>query len=55
MKTIKIIRLSIQAALMVASVISYANSDYNRAIYDLLLVIIMSVVLIENKSDNENK
>jgi hypothetical protein len=50
----KIINILFQALLLTSSIYSYCVSNYNKAIYDLLLVIFISLVSIESNT-NKNK
>jgi hypothetical protein len=54
MRTIKIINILFQALLLTSSIYHYCISNYNRAIYDLLLVIFISLISIESNT-NKNK
>lgn len=55
MKTIKIINILFQALLLTSSIYSYCTSNYNKAIYDLLLVIFISLISIDANTNNQNK
>ena len=55
MKIIKIVNILFQALLLTSSIYHYCISNYNNAIYDLLLAIFISLVSIESNTNNQNK
>jgi len=55
MKRIKIIYILLQVLLLISSTYQYCLSNYNRAIYDLLLAIFILLVSNEFNTDNQNK
>jgi len=55
MKIIKIVNILFQALLLTSSIYHYCISNYNKAIYDLLLAIFISLVSIESNTNNQNK